>query len=33
MTSSRERNFTTDEARRIGEQIGGDWSQTAFDVE
>jgi hypothetical protein len=33
MTGSRVRSFTTDEARRIGEQIGVDWSQAAFDVE
>jgi hypothetical protein len=33
MTGSRVGSFTTDEARRIGEQIGVDWSQAAFDVE
>ena len=33
MTGSRLRTFTTDEARRIGEQIGVVWSQAAFDVE
>ena len=33
MTGGRARNFTADEARRIGEQIGVDWSQAAFDVE
>lgn len=26
-------NFTTDEARRIGEQIGIDWKSAPFDVE
>ena len=26
-------NFTTEEARRIGEQIGIDWSSAPFDVE
>jgi DNA-directed RNA polymerase alpha subunit len=30
--SERER-FTTDEARRIGEQIGIDWAESPFDVE
>lgn len=33
MTGSHGRSFTTDEARRVGEQIGVDWSQAAFDVE
>ena len=33
MSSSRARSFTTDEARRIGEQIGVDWSQAPFNVE
>lgn len=33
MSGSRERTFTTDDARRIGEQIGVDWSQAPFDVE
>jgi hypothetical protein len=32
MSDSR-RTFTTGEARRIGEQIGVDWSQAPFDVE
>ena len=32
MTDSR-RTFTTGEARRIGKQIGVDWSQAPFDVE
>jgi hypothetical protein len=26
-------NFTAEEARRIGEQIGIDWSSSPFDVE
>jgi hypothetical protein len=26
-------NYTAEEARRIGEQIGIDWSSSAFDVE
>jgi hypothetical protein len=26
-------SFTTDEARRIGEQIGIDWASVPFDVE
>lgn len=26
------KSFTTDEARRIGEQIGIDWSSAPFDV-
>jgi hypothetical protein len=26
-------NFTTAEARRVGEQIGIDWASAAFDVE
>ena len=26
-------NFTAEEARRIGEQIGIDWSSAPFDVE
>lgn len=33
MTGSKVRNFTTDEVRRIGGQIGVIWSQSAFDVE
>ena len=33
MTGSRVRSFTTDEARRIGEQIGVDWSQAALHPE
>ena len=33
MTGSRVRTFTTREARRIGEQIGVIWLQSAFDVE
>jgi len=33
MSGSRARSFTTGEARRIGEQIGVDWSQASFDVE
>lgn len=28
-----ERSFSTDEARRIGERIGIDWSRSPFDVE
>ena len=32
MSDSR-RTFTTGEARRIGKQIGVDWSQAPFDVE
>ena len=32
MSDSR-RTFTTGEARRIGEQIGVDWSQAPFDIE
>ncbi len=28
-----QRNFTAEEARRIGEQIGIDWSAAPFDVE
>jgi hypothetical protein len=28
-----ETNFTADEARRVGEQIGIDWSSAPFDVE
>ena len=31
MTS--ERNFTPDEARRIGERIGIEWGKARFDVE
>jgi hypothetical protein len=27
------RSFTAEEARRVGEQIGIDWSSTPFDVE
>ena len=27
------KNFTSDEARRIGEEIGIDWSIASFDVE
>lgn len=27
------RNFSTEEARRIGERIGIDWNSSAFDVE
>ena len=27
------RDFSTEEARRIGERIGIDWSQSEFDVE
>jgi hypothetical protein len=27
------RNYTAEEARRIGEQIGIDWSTSPFDVE
>jgi hypothetical protein len=27
------KQFTTDEARRVGEQIGIDWSTAPFDVE
>jgi hypothetical protein len=27
------RSFSTEEARRIGEQIGIDWNQSPFDVE
>jgi len=26
-------NFTTEEARRVGEQIGIDWASAPFDVE
>jgi hypothetical protein len=26
-------NFTTEEARRVGEQIGIDWASSPFDVE
>ena len=26
-------NYTAEEARRIGEQIGIDWSSSPFDVE
>jgi hypothetical protein len=26
-------SFTSDEARRIGEEIGIDWASAAFDVE
>lgn len=33
MTGSSLRSFTTDEARRIGSQIGVVWLQSAFDVE
>ena len=33
MTVSKVRSFTSDEARRIGEQIGVIWLQSAFDVE
>ena len=33
MTGSSLRSFTTDEARRIGAQIGVVWLQSAFDVE
>ena len=29
----RRTGFTTDEARRIGEEIGIDWSTSPFDVE
>ena len=29
----RRTGFTTDEARRIGEEIGIDWSTSSFDVE
>ena len=32
MTVSKVRSFTSDEARRIGEQIGVIWLQSAFDV-
>jgi hypothetical protein len=28
-----DRSFTTENARRIGEQIGIDWSDSPFDVE
>ena len=28
-----DRSFSTDDARRIGEQIGIDWSHSPFDVE
>jgi hypothetical protein len=28
-----ERNFSTDEARRIGEQVGIDWDSSQFDIE
>ena len=31
MTSTR--RFTTDEARRIGEQLGIDWNSSPFDVD
>jgi hypothetical protein len=27
------KHFTTDEARRVGEEIGIDWSTAPFDVE
>ena len=27
------KTFTTDEARRVGEEIGVDWSSAPFDVE
>ena len=27
------KTFTTDESRRVGEQIGIDWSSAPFDVE
>jgi hypothetical protein len=27
------RNFTSEEARRVGEQIGIDWASAPFDVE
>jgi hypothetical protein len=27
------RNFTSEEARRVGEQIGVDWASAPFDVE
>ena len=30
---SARREFSTDEARRIGEQIGIDWDTAAFDVD
>jgi hypothetical protein len=32
-SSISETNFTADEARRIGEQIGIDWPSAPFDVE
>jgi Protein of unknown function (DUF5661) len=28
-----QKSFTTEEARRVGEQIGIDWTSSAFDVE
>jgi len=28
-----QKSFTTDEARRVGEQIGIDWESAPFDVE
>jgi hypothetical protein len=33
MTDREVQDFTNDEARRIGEQIGVDWSQELFEVE
>ena len=30
---SKRQDFTTDEARQIGEQIGIDWASSPFDVE
>lgn len=29
----RDRHFTADEARSVGEQLGIDWGSSAFDVE
>jgi hypothetical protein len=30
---TQQKSFTTDEARRVGEQIGIDWKSAPFDVE